>query len=521
MRPRGLFCLAFGVILALAAWLRLDRLATPYDADSAHSRYRPMHSDEAVQAVKLSQLLEEGEYLYDPKDYHGPVLLYATLPVAWARGQTKLTQLDEWTLRVVPVAFGLAAIALLVANRKALGSWPLLVSALLLAVSPAMVYYSRYYIMELPLVFFIALAMWALERYSRKPSWAWALVMGAAGGFTHATKETGIVSFFAIMVAGFILWRASLQRPPLRWSHVLGAVFLGLVVSALCFSVLGRHWPAVVDSFTGYLGYLHRAEGAGGHEKPWYYYLQILAYNREGRGPIWSEGLILIPGLLGAGLAFTPWAARVGRPLVYRFLSIQTLVCLAVYSIIPYKTPWSMLCWHFTLALLAGFTFALLGSIRRPAYLAPALALGILVLGVGNLYRQTQRSLFPFQADTRNPYVYSHTAPNLLKAVSLVRRLSKLHPDGPAMRVAVIQEDYGWPLPWYFRDMPHVGYWPKPPPDWKPEDIVISSRAYDGDVAPKLKDSHEYVSPYGMREGLQVDLYVERSLYARYMASIP
>ncbi|MBN1939786.1 MAG: TIGR03663 family protein, partial [Candidatus Aminicenantes bacterium] len=63
--------LAFGglILLAIAAGLLL-RLN---DLD-----LRPMHHDEANQAVKFATLLEKGEYVYDKTDHHGPLLYYLT-----------------------------------------------------------------------------------------------------------------------------------------------------------------------------------------------------------------------------------------------------------------------------------------------------------------------------------------------------------------------------------------------------------------------------------------------------------
>jgi predicted membrane-bound mannosyltransferase len=51
---RVLFAAAMLAILALAAALRLPRLAQ-----------RPMHADEANQAVKAGRLYETGKYQYD------------------------------------------------------------------------------------------------------------------------------------------------------------------------------------------------------------------------------------------------------------------------------------------------------------------------------------------------------------------------------------------------------------------------------------------------------------------------
>ena len=110
---------------------------------------RPMHHDEANQAVKFGALLERGEYRYDAHDHHGPTLYYLTLPAAWLRGQTTLASLDERTLRGVTAVFGAATILLLPllsARRLAGRRWP--PARGLLALSPAMVFYSRMFIQE-------------------------------------------------------------------------------------------------------------------------------------------------------------------------------------------------------------------------------------------------------------------------------------------------------------------------------------------------------------------------------------
>jgi len=79
----------------------------------ARLEVRPMHHDEANQALKFGDLLERGEYRYDYRDHHGPTLYYLTLPSAWLGGRHTLASLDEVTLRRVPVVFGAATILLL------------------------------------------------------------------------------------------------------------------------------------------------------------------------------------------------------------------------------------------------------------------------------------------------------------------------------------------------------------------------------------------------------------------------
>src|SRR5213078_2126931 len=59
--------LAIGLALLLR-WPQLDA--------------RPMHNDEAVNAIKFRWLWEQGIYKYDPNEHHGPSLYYATLAIS-------------------------------------------------------------------------------------------------------------------------------------------------------------------------------------------------------------------------------------------------------------------------------------------------------------------------------------------------------------------------------------------------------------------------------------------------------
>ena len=63
-----------------------------------HLDRRPMHHDEANQAVRTGMLLESGEYRYSPEDHHGPALYYLTLPIAWLSHQRDLAGINETTV---------------------------------------------------------------------------------------------------------------------------------------------------------------------------------------------------------------------------------------------------------------------------------------------------------------------------------------------------------------------------------------------------------------------------------------
>src|SRR6266850_1242062 len=149
---------ALAVLLAIAGALalRVPKLDT-----------RPFHNDEAVNAVKVSELWQQGRYAYDPDEYHGPALHYATLPFLWLSGARNADELNDATLRLAPVVFGVGLILLLLLFVDGLGRQAVAWAAIFTAVSPAMVFYSRYFIHEMLLVFFTALTLGAGWRYTQ------------------------------------------------------------------------------------------------------------------------------------------------------------------------------------------------------------------------------------------------------------------------------------------------------------------------------------------------------------------
>ena len=87
----------------------------------------------------------------------------------------------------------------------------------------------------------------------------------------------------------------------------------------------------------------------------------------------------------------------------------------------------------------------------------------VLAVGCADLARQAWRASVTYAADPRNPYVYAQTVPDAVRMATRIRALAALHPDGDRMQVTVIAPPHEqWPLPWYLRNMPQVGYWTEP-----------------------------------------------------------
>jgi uncharacterized protein (TIGR03663 family) len=483
---------------------------------------RPMHNDEAVNAVKFGSLWEQGSYQYDPNEHHGPTLFYFTL--AWA----KLTRapdfyhFNEARLRGVAVLFGIGLILLLPLVMDGLGREATSCAGLLTAISPAMVYYSRDYIHETLLVFFTFLALASGWRYFRSRKIGWAVLGGAAIGLMQSTKETFVLVLAAMVVALMLngLWERRQQAGSTRAAsklnarHALTAAGVWLVVALLFFSSFGTNASGLLDALRTYLPWLNRAAGDSPHIHPWNFYLARLAFFHIRNGPVWSEGLILVLALTGFIASVTHKGARDSDAGFLRFIAFYTVTLTAIYSFIPYKTPWCMLGFLHGMILLAGV--GAVAVLQRVPGRWKELAAGILLLaGAGPLVTQALKASVIYAADRRNPYVYAQTSPDILELVHDLDGLAQAHPQGHHMVIKVMApgNDY-WPLPWYLRAFDQVGWWREMPADpFAP--VMIVSTQFKADL--EGNGTHVMVGMFGLRPDAFLELYVQSDLWRAYL----
>ncbi len=421
-----LLFLAILIIVAAGAWeFRIPRLAE-----------RPVHGDEAIHFDRFKILWEDHDYIYDPDEYHGPTLNYFTLPVMWLTGTKTFNDSSEFTYRVVTVVFGVGLILLLALVADALGYVAAIAAAVLTAISPAMVFFSRYYIQEMLLVFFTFAAMAGAWRYWRGGSGWWGVLVGASLALMFATKETwviavasGVAGVVGAGVWGWVADRATKRRSdeatkgqesteyrvPSTESRVpvlgtrnseLGtgrrrviffavALVAFVVLWAACFTGGFKHWRGLVDSVLTYRLYLDRGTGAQvehAHAHPWYTYFQWLFDYGAKNEPAHSEAFIATLAVVGA--IYSIWPSRGGTDdrtrmtrIVGRFLAIYTAAMIVVYARISYKTPWCMLGFLHGLILLGGIGVAAIyrGMKRLPVQI---LAIVLIAAGMWLLKRQ-------------------------------------------------------------------------------------------------------------------------------------
>ena len=488
---------------------------------------RPVHGDEAVHTYKFNELWESGRYVYDSNEYHGPTLYYLTLPVMWISGADDYGQTSVAVYRLVPVLFGVGLILLLLLLRDGLGTGAVLVAAILTALSPAMVFYSRYYIQEMLLAFFALGAIGCGWRYVCSRRAAWALLCGACLGLMHATKETCVISYgcMALALAGVVLTRGRV-RLGIKPSVVVAAAGVAVLASALFLSGFFTNLRGPLDSILAYEAYINRAAGGEAHVHPWYFYVRMLAFTQYVPGPWWSEGLILVLAAVGVVAAcLRPAADRgVGRyetarsrgSGLVRFVALYGVLMTVACSAIPYKTPWCLIQFLQPLILLAGVgTVALLRLLRAAV---PQVVVGLLLVAATvQLGGQACAASFRFYADHRNPYVYAHPLIGVERLTSWVEKIAAVSPDGQQTLIKVITPN-SWPLPWYLRRFERVGYWEQPPEYCDAPAVIVSDDLQEA-VAARLRGEYQ-VSYYGLRPDVVLVVYVQEELWEAFVASV-
>jgi uncharacterized protein (TIGR03663 family) len=432
---------AFVLVALLGLLFRLPQLGA-----------RPMHTDEAVNAYIVGQMLAGESYVYDPQDRHGPTLAALALPLVRLQGAKAFADLTEPELRLTTVLAGTVTIVLFGAAVEMFGFVPCLIAALLFACAPLAVYYDRYFIHEslfsAATFGFIVAAAHAYKKLSA----VHAVLAAVCAAMILTCKETSVLHFFALAVAAFLYWLWNLRRCSLRdwWrpKAVLLAFSVFVLISVALFTWFGSNWKALPALLFAVPNYLARAAGEG-HQKPFWYFAQLLTGG-------WSGSAICALACIGFFLA-----ARKRDPSAYGFLAYYAILLAVIYSLIPYKTPWLALNFWLPIALFAGLGIDWLihTPVNYPVLRVPMAVFCILLAAwiAISIAHDTRQRVFAHAADESNPYAYAQTSEGLVDLSAEVADLAR-QDALPSPRIAVIAAD-PWPLPWVLRHFSQVGFW--------------------------------------------------------------
>ena len=480
-------------ILLAAATLRLLQLTV-----------KPLHHDEGVNGMFLTNLFRGGAYHYDPANYHGPTLYYFALVTTTINSLFYGKEgLSTFAIRLVTALFGIGVVWLMFCLRKKIGTQGALFAAALATVSPGFVFFSRYFIHEILFVFFTlgTIVAWLNYREKREPIYLY--LAAASAALLCATKETWIITFAVWLIAlacteGYLRLRG---RPPVESGLIKSesesstylwatAAVIFVAIWVLFYSSFFTNFPkGVYDSIATFKAWFETGEQSK-WVAPWYTYFNWM----------WqAEAPAMILGLLGCVIAFVDARNRFAV-----FSAFWSLGMLSAYSLVPYKTPWLVLSIVLPLIIMAGYGLQQMFSPGMRAFTTAIAGAAIAF----SLYQAVDLSFFHYDDDTK-AYVYAHTKRDFLSLVSEIDTIAAGRPEGKNIDIDVMSTEH-WPLYWYLRDYPHAGYPGKVEETNAP--IVIALESQQLEVARVLDGRYRLYSRHELRPGNILYMYLRRDV---------
>ncbi|HYH88764.1 MAG TPA: flippase activity-associated protein Agl23 [Solirubrobacteraceae bacterium] len=459
--------IAYGVLVAIALGLRL------YDLGS-----RPFHHDESQDAYFSWILSTKGDYAYNPL-LHGPLRFYLTASMYTLFGDS------DFTARLAPALMGTAMVAMPYFLRRQLGHVAAFTAAVLLAIGPSYLYFSRFARED---IYFAAISFALLVvvfRFLDEPRrWHPALI-GALIAAGFATKETmyitGFVAF-TFFVLLFLRERSGDERAArgsgrggetlatirsVGWDAWVWALASFAAVFTLLFTVFLTNpaglWDGLYESLHYWLG--QHEVGRGG-EKPYFYVVVLFAH----------EWPVLLLGGVGAVLAFR-------QPTVFRaFLVWAFALSLGIYSWAGEKFAWLVLHPLLPLILLAGIGVQWMWENRGTALGRGGLAVAAVIalyVPLASWWANVEH-----RADPREFLVSTQSSEDVKRVADQVVAMARKQPK---LTVTVDSADGAtFPYAWYFRDL-NVGYLDLSTTDAPPpSDVLVVTERSRERLAPNL-----------------------------------
>ena len=289
----------FAVILVAAVLTRL------YDLET-----RVMSHDESLHTFYSFELAEGRGFQHTPL-MHGPLQFHLVALSYFLFGDS------DASARIPAALAGIAAIALVWVFRRWLGKTGAIVTAVLMLISPFMLFYSRYVRNEIFVVVLALLMFWAVFRYfeTRRTRWLYLLAVTLALHF--ATKETAFLytAQMLIFLAGMFVWRLYNER----WrSEGLRRLFLAGSMVAL----VGMGFALVT--------YFQDRDGAeSGVVQPLDPDAEILA--GSGLSPVIAVGAVL--AIIGLVMISAALIREFGKRLRTDFPTLDLLVVIGTLSL--------------------------------------------------------------------------------------------------------------------------------------------------------------------------------------------
>lgn len=412
-----------------------------------------LHHDEAIHSWFSYELLTKGAWIYDPS-YHGPFLYYVTAGMFSFFGDSDLVA------RLLPALFGTLLIPLVYfINRIGyLNKNQAIFAALFLAISPDMVYFSRFLRHDIFMLLFSLLLLVALLYYFERGQTRFAIIAAIAiAGALCCKEEMPVILFIFASFFIYAVWKGRFILPS-RWKmDLLFSVIIVAALMSILYSGFGVHIETIQSGWLEAIKHwyaMHNQQRLGG---PWFFYIPIyLLYEL----PIFILALIgtiqfiirdLRPSVLFTRLKNWLLYTRTGSLSIsvlaatslqqlktqikdysksdefFRFCIYWMLFSIAFYAYVGEKVPWLLIHQLLPMCFIAVYKLNWQKII-------------IAIVGCAFLIMMTWHVAF-IPVDINEPIVQVQNSEDMRQVMQLM---------DTSDHVVVASKDY-WPLPWYYR----------------------------------------------------------------------
>ena len=427
------------------------------------------HHDEAIHSWFSYQLLTKSTWVYDPK-------LSWAIPLFVTAGMFSVFGASDLVARLLPALFGPLLIPLVYCIYRIgyINRNQTLLVSLFIAISPDMVYFSRFLRHDIFMLFFTFLLVVALFYYFERGQFRFAFVAAIATAGALCCKEE--MPVILLIFASFFLitiWQGHFILPS-RWKrHFIVCVLLVIALCCTLYTGFGGHPETIVgQNFSVVTGGVHfEATTTGWYQAidhwvamhneqrlggPWFYYIPLdLLYEL----PIFILAIIGTIQILFSGCGLSLYYRRLKNwiairrfqlstadlawvsteqlkksqetnlksDLFFRFCVYWMLLIMAFYAYVGEKVPWLLIPQLLPMCFVA---------VYKLNWQKTAIAL----IGCIFLIVMTWHVAF-IPADINEPIVQVQNSEDLREVMQLIDASDK---------VVIASKDY-WPLPWYFR----------------------------------------------------------------------
>lgn len=392
-----------------------------------------LHHDEAIHAWFSYELLTKGTYQYDPM-YHGPLLYYLTALFFRIFGDSDLVA------RLLPAVFGSAIILLVYGIYKTgwLSRNQTIWTALFFALSPDMVYFSRFLRHDIFQLFFTVLLLLAVLAYLESKKGYWACIAGFAAAAGLCLKEDMPVCILVFGIFFLYLLISRRIRLPGTWLRdLLGAVLVAGITGLLLYTSFFSHpemfFQAPFKAIEHWTSMSDECRLCG---PPYWYILMFLLYELpllvlaiynicqwgwKDRG--FSGFFSKIPGTSPE----KPELPVCKNNYLMVLALIWTVVTLVFYGYVGEKVPWLLIHQLFPVIFLASYRIE-----GRKILFGIIAAILLMAMTIHVCYTPS---------DINEPIVQVQNSEGMREVMQIIDQ---------ADRVVVASDSY-WPLPWYYR----------------------------------------------------------------------